>query len=586
MKFEVLRDYKSLKRGDLANVELPAFTVVTGANGSGKSNLLEAIKQGLVMVDGGGISTDDFHLFQLGELMLRAEDPVTTENFPQPWISTYNKIFDIVRQYGSQTPNLDEILRSQLVEATRYLTPAAWELLASQGKPVHQLTVDEVAKVHPLLPGVQDIFSTSLASIFLTYSNIKYRNLIAQFEGNESALSNDDLQARYGPPPWQVLNDTLQIMGMPYSFSAPPSGMDGVQYEVNLTGPDGLVLKPSELSSGERVLLAVATGMFTGSRIAESIHTPYLLLLDEADASLHPSMIKNLLTIIQDIFVTQFGVRVILTTHSPSTVALAPESALYVMSRAGERLRKTSTDSAIKALTAGISSLSVKIENRRQVFVESEYDQQYFQDLFALAKSRLDTEESLEFIAVGRRDKGGGCDAVKRLVKDLRDSGIDTVSGIVDRDNRGGTPDYVKYISDRYSIENLVLDPVLLGTFLLREQIVSAADLGLPDDLRHFELNADHAVPIADALSTRIGLGGERRAVDYVGGFTTELPAEWLDLRGHDLEGKVVATFPQLNSFKKNLIRDIIKRSAGDRPEFIPMALVCLFEELIGPGPN
>lgn len=48
---------------------------------------------------------------------------------------------------------------------------------------------------------------------------------------------------------------------------------------------------------------------------------PDILLLDELDASLHPSMIKNMIGVIEDIFLEQ-GIKVILVTHSPSTIAL------------------------------------------------------------------------------------------------------------------------------------------------------------------------------------------------------------------------------------------------------------------------
>jgi len=56
------------------------------------------------------------------------------------------------------------------------------------------------------------------------------------------------------------------------------------------------------------------------------------LLLDEVDASLHPSMIKNLLDVIEKIFLKN-GCKVILATHSPTTVALAPEESIYEISK-------------------------------------------------------------------------------------------------------------------------------------------------------------------------------------------------------------------------------------------------------------
>jgi predicted ATPase len=55
---------------------------------------------------------------------------------------------------------------------------------------------------------------------------------------------------------------------------------------------------------------------------------PRALLLDEIDASLHPSMIRTLLNAVQTAFVDK-GSKVIVATHSPTTVALTPASSLY-----------------------------------------------------------------------------------------------------------------------------------------------------------------------------------------------------------------------------------------------------------------
>ena len=329
-------------------------------------------------------------------------------------------------------------------------------------------------------------------------------------------------------------------------------------------------------------LLAIAMGLFTGSTMSEAIELPKLLLLDEADASLHPSMVRSLLTVIEEVFVGKYGVRVILATHSPSTVALAPESALYVMSRTGKRLAKTTTDQAMKSLTVGISSLSVRLDNRRQIFVESEYDQIIFQELFALLKGNVANERSAEFIAAGRRDVGGGCDRVKALVKDLRAAGSTTVSGIIDRDDRVGAPEHIYFMEDRYSIENLVFDPLILATFLLREQIMTAEELGIPARTRSHELGPPHAGPLISAIACRMGIDPtEQRRVEYLGKFAQDVPAAFLETRGHDLENQIVEVFPQLRALKQDLKRQIVKRAVGDVPQFVPVSFMALLQRVL-----
>jgi ABC-type glutathione transport system ATPase component len=109
---------------------------------------------------------------------------------------------------------------------------------------------------------------------------------------------------------------------------------------------------------------------------------PKLLLKDEPDASLHPSMSKQFLDVIQKVFVQDKGVGVIITTHFPSTVALAPEEAIFIVNKTGQRIEKATKDTALKILTAGVPSFSVNYENRRQVFVESEMDVYFYEKVY------------------------------------------------------------------------------------------------------------------------------------------------------------------------------------------------------------
>lgn len=83
-----------------------------------------------------------------------------------------------------------------------------------------------------------------------------------------------------------------------------------------------------------------------------------MILLDEVDASLHPSMIKNFLNVIQEVFLER-GISVLVATHSPTTVALSPEDSIYLMNPSGpKRVTKTSAAEAINILSEGFATLS------------------------------------------------------------------------------------------------------------------------------------------------------------------------------------------------------------------------------------
>ena len=76
------------------------------------------------------------------------------------------------------------------------------------------------------------------------------------------------------------------------------------------------------LSSGEMVLMTlclVSFNQYLGRR------RPKLLLLDELDALLHPSMVAALVRTLKTLFVTR-GTKVLMTSHSPMTVAALDES--------------------------------------------------------------------------------------------------------------------------------------------------------------------------------------------------------------------------------------------------------------------
>lgn len=84
---------------------------------------------------------------------------------------------------------------------------------------------------------------------------------------------------------------------------------------------------------------------------------PDILLLDEIDASLHPSMIKNMLSVIRDVFLIN-GIKVILVTHSPTTVALSDEASIFVMNKGGKnRIEKKNKKDALSILTEGFATL-------------------------------------------------------------------------------------------------------------------------------------------------------------------------------------------------------------------------------------
>ena len=257
-----------------------------------------------------------------------------------------------------------------------------------------------------------DFLPNQLGKVFWDYY-IKYRsNQVNEFENakygkNYEVLSEEDFMKQHGEKPWDLINRILETFDtLKYRVNS-PEGSDyfgNFQLRLRHIEKGNLEVDFSALSSGEKILMALVASVY---KSASDKNFPDILLLDEVDASLHPSMMKNMLEVIKNIFLQQ-GVKVFLVTHSPTTIALAPEESIYVVNRSGQkRIEKKSKQEALSILTQGFAT----IEQGLKLFDE-------------VAKSNLTviTEgRNTEFISKALRSHG--VDGVEVL------SGVEGVSG-------------------------------------------------------------------------------------------------------------------------------------------------------------
>jgi ABC-type branched-subunit amino acid transport system ATPase component len=598
MKLQYVQPHSSIT-ASVTDEEIADFIVLSGPNGSGKSQLLEAIENGSLTVDGVARGQGNaIRRFVANQLVAPNEGAQTSGAFRDNWVNFETQAQQAQKNLLAQNPSLadqpdalEAQLGARLIEQ-RQITPTGLaRITADAGKHLSDFKHGDFRKHALLLSGIKDPFQFSIGELFLTYSNRRERNRYQQWQHStgkidDRPLDDAEFEQQFGAPPWDLLSETLHLIGLDYSFVPPEGSEENYQYEVQLRHDIvGFEVSTGMLSSGEKTLLAIAMSLYTGSRLGEAIELPRVLLLDEADASLHPSMVKSLLQVIQEVFVANYGVKVILTTHSPTTVALAPEEALYTMRRGpSPRLRKAADrDEALSSLTVGLSTLSVRVENRRTVFVESEHDEACYQELFRLLRPHLQTELSLEFIASGKGGQGN-CDAVQHLVKKLRDAGNSAVWGIVDKDDRGGAANGIVFNAERYALENVVLDPLILGAFLLREGKITSAELGLSPDLRHFELTETHAQSIVDAVTRAVAVAEDDATqveVAYLGGFKLSITAFWLSTKGHELETRICEAYKPLHAFQKGLKLAVISKGFGDMPGFVPSSVTKMLQEIL-----
>ena len=422
-------------------------------------------------------------------------------------------------------------------------------------------------------------------------------------------LSDQEFIEVYGNSPISLLNEALNkydCNGYEFRSTEVPNeyGFDALQYsiDINLFHKDKQY--PTDLdsvSSGERTLLALTFYIYKLKYKRKMVAS--LLLLDEIDSSLHPSMSKRLINVLYELFYNELKIKIIISTHSPSTVAFAPDNSLYVMKREGDdRLYPSSKDSALEELTFGVPSFSINYENRRQVFVESKYDVSYYEKLYQIFKKKLNPEVSLNFIASGdiQKDKNGlpksNCEQVIEITKLLRNSGNKFIWGIIDWDMRTKELgcSYVRVLGkgERYSIENFILDPLLMAILLMSEKIKKPEFFGLHEDFKVYEiLNQNEASLqiIIDRLLKELNFQLKidlDDLVDYstIDGRVLALPKGFVEVQGHELEEKYLKAFPELKKLKKNdekaLKMEVLNKVVEEYPSLSPMGLLVILQDV------
>ena len=301
---------------------------------------------------------------------------------------------------------------------------------------------------------------------------------------------------------------------------------------------------------------------------------------------------------------------------------MAPDESLYELRKSGTRkqLVKIKKETAIRLLTDGVPTLGVSYENRRQVFVESRYDVEYYEKLYAsLLRFRQRNNQPISETTLSFQSSGGtafgDCELVKQHVNYFRENNVGTVFGLIDWDGKNNGNEYVHVSGKdvRYSIESYLLDPVLVGVLLLggvRKDRGSSVRtdpevLGLPRLTTAAQLPTLGQQQIQAMVDSILGKlirdtdsNTELSDCKYLQGFSIQLPAWFLQLKGHKfdqrpngnetstptsdgLEVRYRNAFPELRSFTGNALnQEILNVVLADYPSLLQSDFEQIFDTL------
>ena len=372
-------------------------------------------------------------------------------------------------------------------------------------------------------------------------------NILMRKKGQHNkVLSDEEFEKIYGPKPWELINRMLSRAGLTYQVNHPEGTNKELDFKLHLKDVNtGTEIQVNDLSTGEKVLMSLALSIYNTK---EETARPDVLLIDEPDAALHPEFSKVLGSAIEESIVKEAKVKVIISTHSPMTVALSPEESIFLMDKQRSMPVKISKQQAVNILTKDLDNVRLSMENRRQVFVESQYDVQYYNRIVKLIGTPLPTVP--QFLPP-KSSSGSNCDEVSSIVNALRGYGNDLVYGIKDFDTTNHSNSYVLVLGEnqRYAIDNYVFDPIYVAFLLVRERILKTETLGLPalSYVQLSQLDDAGVQTMIDYVIKSLGFDtGNSVTYTVQSGKQFKATQEYFLFRGHDLEDRIKDTWKPL----------------------------------------
>jgi hypothetical protein len=304
---------------------------------------------------------------------------------------------------------------------------------------------------------------------------------------------------------------------------------------------------------------------------------PDLLLLDEPDAGLHPSMSKMMVDVLNKNIVLDNKIPTVISTHSPTTIIASDGISIYQMIRGNNIPTKIATQQAVELLSSDIPFLKISNDKRRQVFVESKYDVNYY-ELLTNIYSRIEQLPSEPIYLPARTSIGSNCTDVIDIVNNLSGNGNEQVYGIIDWDTTNTSKDKVIVIgeNERYAIENYLLDPLLMGLLFLRERKLNFSDFTLSAYTNYADINKLTGIDaqlIIDKVLNDLGLYSiNTKPYILQNGWVLNVTEEFNLHQGHALEIIYKTKYPFLKSYQREdgLKKDVIEKVINDYPNFTP----------------
>ncbi|GAA5435172.1 AAA family ATPase [Deinococcus aquaticus] len=335
------------------------------------------------------------------------------------------------------------------------------------------------------------------------------------------------------------------------------------------------------LSSGEKTLLNIGSIIANDTQYSPSDIQPLILMFDEPDAHLHPEYSQVLLQLLNNEFINKHKFKILISTHSPITISLSnSKEAILVKNGMPEVVSKSV---ALSNLMSGIVHIDVLSRDNAYVFVESHNDVNIYSHLYNIVSK--DTAYLYKPIFIpSSHGEGGNCHLVQHLLNNLPDEKI--FHGIIDWDTENVSNGRLHVLAEgsRYSIENILFDPLIMVAFCIINGIsptfidTAISDVSLSEFISSDELKHKYTSQWTKGILGSPALGNTE--YKYRDGTVLDIDSRYMLQQGHDLEGKIRKSVPQIGGYNQRLHASIL-RLLRDYPGLIPVEVMQLFRDVL-----
>lgn len=346
LKIELNQDYKQFKNG-FNQILKGDLIILSGINGSGKTQLIDILdkqstdfpinEQKRNKIDC-NILIDD-NVLKNADISRRSfKDNINIENIkvPEPKNILWDKeqAWNCYSNHSYWTNNSENyskaksIIQKILSENGFFSDPKL-----NWSKPNNteiDITEEEFKKLLPdnFIWESDDLFSNKIDKLFYEFAAKRQDKKAVLGEKNGGFKNKEYIK----DAPWTILNEIFKKLKFnyrfkeDYEFETPnfkePINLFSVDSSGKLDTNFSRLL--SSLSEGEKSIISLTFALLNEKRRP----IEKLLLLDEFDNTLNPSLIEALFKVLDEYFISK-GVTVVMTTHSPVTISLAPENATF-----------------------------------------------------------------------------------------------------------------------------------------------------------------------------------------------------------------------------------------------------------------